>query len=197
MKGKVHMNKKILSVILASVMTLSVAACSSGDEDTAPVVLSGGQAAESVEGGNGAQAPASTDAAAADAYVFTYNGVEIRMNAPADDIIAALGDGYTYFEAPSCAYEGMDKVYTYNSIVVRSYTMDGADYIAAVELKDDTVATAEGIRIGSTEDDVRAAYGEDGNAGTAGIEYTMGDSFISFIFENGKVVAITYTAIVG
>ena len=161
--------------MMASVMALSVVACASGDEDTAPVVLSGGQAAESVEGGNAASNPGETDEQAADAFVFTYNGTQIRMNAPADDIIAALGDGYTYFEAPSCAYEGMDKVYTYN----------------------DTVATAEGIRIGSTEDDVRAAYGEDGTPGTSGIEYTMGDSFISFIFENGQVTAITYTAIVG
>ena len=191
------MNKKLLSVLTASVMALSVAACSSGNEDTAPVVLSGGQAAETaVEGGNGAQYPEATEAAS-DAYVFTYNGVQIRMNAPADDVIAALGDGYTYFEAPSCAYEGMDKVYTYNSIVVRSYTRDGADYIAAVELKDDTVATAEGIRIGSTEEEVTAAYGEDGQPGTAGIEYTLGDSFISFIFDGGRVTAITYTAIVG
>ena len=182
------MNKKFLSVMMASVMAFSIAACSSGDEDTAPVVLSGGQTAESAEGGNGAQNSGETDAAAADAYVFTYNGVQIRMN--------ALGDDYTYFEAPSCAFEGLDKVYTYNSIVVRSYTRDGADYIAAVELKDDTVATAEGIRIGSTEDEVRAAYGEEGTPGTAGIEYTLGDSFISFIFENGKVTAITYTAIV-
>ena len=112
-------------------MALTAVACSSGDEDTAPVVLSGGQTAES-QGTGDAQNPAASEEAAADAYVFTYNGIEIRMNAPADDIIAALGDDYQYFEAPSCAFEGLDKVYTYNSIVVRSYTRDGADYIAAV-----------------------------------------------------------------
>lgn len=192
------MNKKFLSVMMASVMALSVVACSGGDEDTAPVVLSGGQASESVsaEGGNGAQNPGGSAEASSDAYVFTYNGIVIEMNAQADEIIAALGGDPSYFEAPSCAYEGMDKVYTYNSIVVRSYTRDGVDYIAAVELKDDTVATAEGIRIGSTEEEVRAAYGEDGTEGASGIEYTRGDSFISFIFEDGKVVAITYTAIV-
>lgn len=190
------MNKKILSAVLMASMAFTAVACSSGDEDTAPVVLSGGQTAESAQAGAPDQNTDASEQAGADAFVFTYNGIEIRMNAPADDIIAALGDDYTYFEAPSCAFEGLDKVYTYNSIVVRSYTRDGADYIAAVELKDDTVATAEGIRIGSTEDDVRAAYGEDGTPGTAGIEYTLGDSFISFIFENGKVTAITYTAIV-
>ena len=176
---------------------MSAAACASDNEDTAPVVLSGGQTAEQAEGGNGAQDPDQTEAATSDAFVFTYNGVTIPMNAPADPIIEALGEPVNLFSAPSCAYEGEDKVYTYNSIVVRSYTMDGVDYIASVELKDDTVSTAEGIRIGSTEDDVRAAYGEDGTPGTAGIEYTMGDRFISFIFENGQVTAITYTAIVG
>lgn len=190
------MNKKILSVLLTTAMVLSAASCASGDEDTAPVVLSGGQTAESAAGGNEADTEDTAAEETSDAFVFTYNGVSIAMNAPADSIIEALGDNYTYFEAPSCAYEGMDKVYTYNSIVVRSYTRDGVDYIAAVELKDDTVSTAEGIRIGSTEDDVRAAYGEDGQPGTAGIEYIKGDSFISFIFENGAVVAITYTAIV-
>ena len=189
------MNKKLVSVLLVSAMALSFASCSSSNEDTAPVVLSGGQSAGANESAAAGQS-ASEEATASDSYVFTYNGVDIVMNAPADGIIEALGDGYTYFEAPSCAYEGLDKVYTYNSIVVRSYTMDGEDYIAAVELKDDTVATAEGIRIGSTEDEVRAAYGDDGVAGASGIEYTLGDSFISFIFENGKVIAITYTAIV-
>ncbi len=190
------MNKKILSVVLTAGMVLSFAACSSQDEDTAPVVLSGGETAAAQAGNEGGADASDAQSSSSNAYVFTYNGVEIAMNAPAPAIIEALGDGYTYFEAPSCAYEGMDKVYTYNSIVVRSYTRDGEDFIAAVELKDDTVATAEGIRIGSTEDEVRAAYGEDGVAGTSGIEYTLGDSFISFIFENGKVVAITYTAIV-
>ena len=60
------MNKKFLSVMMASVMAFSIAACSSGDEDTAPVVLSGGQTAESAEDGNGAQNSGETDAAAAD-----------------------------------------------------------------------------------------------------------------------------------
>ena len=192
------MKKKILSIMLGAAVVMTLAACSGDDADTAPVVLSGGETAqtEAAEGGSDT-ADGTGDTAAADAFVFTYNGIAIPMNAPADAVIEQLGDGYTYFEAPSCAYEGMDKVYTYNSIVVRSYTMDGVDYIAAVELKDDTVQTAEGIRIGATEEEVRAAYGEDGNEGTSGIEYTKGDSFISFIFEDGRTIAITYTAIVG
>ena len=190
------MNKKIMSLVLAGTMLFALASCSS-DEDTAPVVLSGGQASQAEGQATGESVSEGTDAASSsDAYVFTYNGIDIPMNAPADDIIAALGDGYQYFEAPSCAYEGMDKVYTYGSVVVRSYTRDGVDYIAAVELKDDTVSTPEGIRIGSTDEEVTAAYGTERSEGVAGYEYTMGDSYLSFVMENGKVTAITYTAIV-
>jgi len=188
--------KRFMALILTGALAAFMCGCSSEEEDTAPVVLSGGQTAETLSGDSEEAVPDSEDAMGTDAYVFTYNGIEIRMNAEADSIIEALGDDYSYFEAASCAYEGMDKVYTYGSIVVRSYTKDGVDYIAAVELKDDTVATAEGIRVGSTEDEVRAAYGEDGKEGTSGVEYTKGDSFISFIFEDGRTVAITYTAIV-
>ncbi|MCR5593383.1 MAG: hypothetical protein K6F79_06520 [Saccharofermentans sp.] len=190
------MNKKIMSLVLAGTMLFALASCSS-DEDTAPVVLSGGQASQAEGQAAGESVSEGTDAtSSSDAYVFTYNGIDIPMNAPADDIIAALGDGYQYFEAPSCAYEGMDKVYTYGSVVVRSYTRDGVDYIAAVELKDDTVSTPEGIRIGSTDEEVTAAYGTERSEGVAGYEYTMGDSYLSFVMENGKVTAITYTAIV-
>lgn len=189
------MNKKIMSLVLAGTMLFTLAACSS-DEDTAPVVLSGGQASESAVEGAGESAPEGSQAASTDAYVFVYNGISIPMNAPADDIIAALGDSYSYFEAPSCAYEGMDKVYTYGSIEVRSYTREGVDYIAAVVLKDDTVSTPEGIRIGSTDEEVTSVYGTERSEGVAGYEYTMGDSYLSFVMENGKVTAITYTAIV-
>lgn len=190
------MNKKIMSLVLASAMVFAIAACSS-EEDTAPVVLSGGQ--ESQAAGESAGSDETQVSVSYDSFVFNYNGVDIPMNAPADDIIAALGDGYTYFEAPSCAYEGMDKVYTYGSIVVRSYTRDGVDYIAAVELKDDTVATAEGIRIGASEEEITSAYADDNESGvvsSTGIEYTRGDSYLTFIMEGGRATAITYTAIV-
>jgi len=190
------MKRKILSAVLAASLCLGFASCAKEEEDTAPVVISGGEAV-AAETGAGSEAEEAAPVASSDAYYVNYNGIEIHMNQLSEDVIAALGDNYSYFEAPSCAYEGLDKIYTYTSIAVYSYTMDGVDYISSVQLRDDTVSTVEGIRVGASADDVYATYGEDGVQGTAGIEYTKGDSILSFIFDGNTVSAITYTAIVG
>ncbi len=192
------MKRKILSAILAGAMCMSLVACAKEEEDTAPVVISGGEAVATEAGAEGAEASSdATEAASSDAYYVRYNGMEIHMNQPSDEVIEALGDDYSYFEAPSCAYEGLDKIYTYTSIAVYCYTMNDNFYISSVQLRDDTVATVEGIRIGDSADDVYATYGDDGVQGTSGVEFYRGDSILAFVFEGGNVSAITYTAIVG
>ncbi|MCQ2515562.1 MAG: hypothetical protein MJ094_01705 [Saccharofermentans sp.] len=191
------MKRKILAAVLAASMCMGMAACAKEEEDTAPVVISGGEAvATTVAEGDEAVSEAEVSSSS-DAYYVRYNGMEIHMNQPSDEVISALGDDYSYFEAPSCAYEGMDRIYTYSSIAVYCYTMDGVDYISSVQLRDDTVATVEGIRVGDSSDSVYATYGEDGVQGTSGVEFFKGDSILAFVFEGGNVIGITYTAIVG
>lgn len=193
------MKRKILSAILAMSMCVGFVACSKEEEDTAPVVISGGEAVATEAGseGDGEASAEDSSGAEADAYYVRYNGMEIHMNQPSEEVISALGDDYSYFEAPSCAYEGMDRIYTYSSIAVYCYTMDGVDYISSVQLRDDTVSTVEGIRVGDSADSVYATYGDDGVQGTSGVEFFLGDSILAFVFEGGNVSAITYTAIVG
>lgn len=189
------MKRKIILVALATFMCMGIASCSKDEENLAPVVISGGET--TLADSNESEAIDETQESSSDAYYVTYNGIDIHMNQESASIIEALGDNYSYFEAPSCAYEGLDKIYTYNSIAVYSYTMNGVDYISSVQLRDDTVATNEGIRIGSSADDVYRVYGEDGVQGPSGVEFFMGDSILAFVFDGSNVSAITYTAIVG
>ena len=72
-------------------------------------------------------------------FVFTYNGVDVRVDAAAADIVDKLGT-YSYFEAPSCAFNGLDKIYTYTSFEIDTYPVGDADYISAIVFKDDTAA---------------------------------------------------------
>ena len=65
-------------------------------------------------------------------YVFDYNGVKVGMDMEAAPIIAALGEPSSYFEAPSCAFEGLDKNYNYGSFEIDTYEQDGKDYISTV-----------------------------------------------------------------
>ena len=107
----------------------------------------------------------------------------------------ALGEPTSYYESISCAFEGMDKIYTYGSIQITTYTEKDVDYIYTIVLLDDGIATPEGIYIGSDVLNVISAYGEmelEQNV----VIYTQGNTSITLGFRDGVVVSITYTAII-
>lgn len=130
-------------------------------------------------------------------FALKYQGVNIELWAEAEPVIAALGDSLSYFEAESCAFEGLDKIYTYSSIELSTVPLDGIDHISLIVLLDDTVATNEGIRIGSSVDDVVAAYGDDYNVQGQSYTYIHGETMLMFIFEDDVVAAIEYIADLG
>jgi len=130
------------------------------------------------------------------AYYFEYNGVTIAVNAKAAPITETLGEPIHYFEAQSCAFEGMDRVYTYGGFDLQTYTKDDAEYVFSVSFLDDTVATREGVAIGDSLDDVIEAYGKDYKNSFNQYSYTDNDQKLSFIIENNEVVSIEYALIV-
>lgn len=128
-------------------------------------------------------------------YLFDYEGVTIAMHEKADKILTALGKSKDYFEAPSCAFQGLDKIYYYSGFELSTYPTDDIDYISAVNFTDDSVSTKEGISIGSPAEDVIKAYGKDYTGEKSSYIYTLGKSKLSFITEDNTVTAITYEAI--
>ena len=137
--------------------------------------------------------------AASSNYKFTYKGVDIICSAAFDD--SKFDDSeYEYMEQASCAGQGLDHVYIFKggSFQVVSHPMDdnsGECKVMYVMLNDDTVATPEGVYIGNTVDQVKAAYGDpDADKSTDSILiYTKGTSFIQFeINENKVVTSIVY-----
>jgi hypothetical protein len=127
-------------------------------------------------------------------YAFKYNDVDIHMNTEAEPVIEALGDYTDYFEAQSCAFQGLDKIYYYGGFEVDTYPNNGVDFISCVDFKDDTVSTPEGIYIGSTLKDVLTAYGKEYTEDKGAYTYVKEDSRLTFIIENDTVTAITYFA---
>ena len=148
------------------------------------------------------QAPGTNDIsggegeAVSEGYRFETDGITIPMNVDVAPILAALGESQEYFEAESCAFHGLDKIYTYNGFEINTYPNGDKDYIASVYFLDDSVTTEEGIYLGSALDDVVAAYGEDYREESGEYTYTLGESRLSFIVEEDSVTAITYSAIV-
>jgi uncharacterized protein YceK len=133
---------------------------------------------------------------AGEGYSFQYNDVTIPMNVEAAPIIELLGEPVEYFEAASCAFQGLDKIFYYNGFELGTYPNGDKDYISYVNLLDDSTATDKGVYLGSSMEEVTAAYGKDYMVEGSSYEYRLGDTKLTFILENNTVIQITYYAIV-
>ena len=176
------MNKKLLALALALGLTLSLTACGGGNDTPAGGENTAPQESAQAGGEN-----------TADTFVFTTaDGKEVAVNADMADVLAELGEEQSYFEAESCAFEGLDKTYTYPGFVITTRPDGEKDYVNSIRLTDDTVTTGEGVYIGSTEADVTTAYGESTSDTEGMLSYTAGDVALNFILEDGVVTSIEY-----
>ena len=114
-------------------------------------------------------------------YVFSHNGVDFTVDMEVADVIAALGEPTSYYEVPSCAFEGLEKIYDYSSFEITTYEVDDVDYIANIYLKDDLVTTPEGISLYMTSADLTSAYGDN---------YTASEGQYVFTKDNSKLIVI-------
>ncbi|MCK9443337.1 MAG: hypothetical protein M0Q14_02200 [Tissierellaceae bacterium] len=130
-------------------------------------------------------------------FSFSAGDLKIYLNQEAAPFVKTLGNAMEQFEAPSCAFQGMDVFYVYPGFELSTYPLDGSHYVSTIDLIDDSVSTEEGIYIGSTLDDVVDKYGD--NYGKSGDIYTYisGDTSLSFAIVNNVVENITYMALVG
>ena len=129
-------------------------------------------------------------------YVFCYNDTVIEIDAASASVIEQLGEANSYFEAPSCAFEGIDKMYTYNGFEVDTYPLEDGDHISAVIFKDDTVATAEGVGIGDSVDKVIEIYGKDAVDESGMMVYDKDGMQLCFIVEEERVISVEYRSTV-
>ena len=167
----------------------------------AMITLSGCSAnkSEGAAGGNGVVAAGETKAetteAQIDKFAFVSGDVTIRMHDDVSGIIAALGDPDNYAESPSCAFEGIDKIYSYKGFDIYTYPDGDKDFVNSVYFTDDKVSTPAGIRIGSTVDEVTAAYGDNYEEEFEVYTYTEGKTKLAFLTTDGVVDSIEYSAI--
>ena len=126
------------------------------------------------------EASAKTESTAKGGYSFTSGSVKVEMGADASKVVKELGEADDYFESESCAFEGLDKVYTYPGFKLNTYPVDDKDYVLSVVFMDDTVETEEGICIGSTKDEVTEAYGEPTEEKGSSMIYEKGETKITF-----------------
>lgn len=179
---------KIKIFVIMMIIMIILAGCGSDSENVSPSP-SGSNAVD-----NNETNPVTEEKSK---YYFEYNGIAIYMNDDAKPILEALGEPQNYFESPSCAFQGMDRIYSYNGFDLYTYTDedDENEYVFTVAFMSDAVTTTKGITIGDKLDKVISEYGDGYEQSSEQYTYTDKNSKLSFLIENGEVVSIEYNMI--
>lgn len=125
-------------------------------------------------------------------YTFQYNNTTISVDSNMKSVLEKLGEPASYFEYASCAFDGLDKIYTYSNFEIDTYPKDNEDLISAIILKSDVVTTAEGISVGATKDKLIETYGDQYKDENGMLSYSKDNMKLSFIIENNVVTSIQY-----
>lgn len=137
--------------------------------------------------------PAAADTQPApDAPLF----IDLLVDADFAPSLALLGEPLSCFESESCAFQGLDKVFTFPGFCVNTYPKEGLDLIQSIYLMDDTVTTAEGAYIGMHTDELAALYGEPSAEAEGSVSFIKGGCALAFIHDaDGYITAITYSSL--
>jgi hypothetical protein len=137
------------------------------------------------------------DSAIKDGFAFVYNNIIIYLGEYTDRVLAELKPALDYYEKESCSFDGIAKTYYYGSFEIETYlkSKDDNDRVYSVDLIDDSVATAEGIYIGQTYEDMTAAYGTEYHEipEIPGFySYEKNGTVLNFNIKDGAIISIKY-----
>lgn len=123
---------------------------------------------------------------------FNSQGVSV---APGDDmkhLLRELGDPKSTYEAPSCLFEGNDRVYSYQGFDINMAIIDGKEICVAVFLTDESVKTPEGLTIGSSLAEMQKAFGDHDEEETGQYTWRGENSELVIVVIEDKVTSISY-----
>lgn len=191
---KMQYLKKALGMVLCVVTMAGMTACGN-DAKVIEGNASSGTQTEIIGGAEGTTEILLTNDTDA-GWTFQAGDVTLTPDMDMSAIADQLGEPKSYFEAASCAFDGLDKIYTYTSFEIETYPQDTADCIKSIVLKDDTVSTVEGVSIGDSEDKVRETYGAPAEESTGKLVYQKEKTNLVFVISSGVVASIEYDSMV-
>lgn len=178
---------RMAALLTAGVMAgLCLSGCGSDPESE------GSQgSAQNVSGQQGSQAENKTEAAG---YRIEIKGVTLGVDMDMNELLSGLGTSKSVFEAPSCAAQGTAYIYDYSSFEIETYPDGEKNLIGYITLKDDTIATAEGIDLSKTRADIIKAYGDKYEESGSHLTYTKDGMKLNFIFDGEDIISIEYAS---
>jgi len=128
-------------------------------------------------------------------FIFLLNSVPIHMDQDMEELLPQLGEPLGIFEAPSCAFDGIDRIFGFPGVDILTYPIGDRDLIHTINFRDDSVTTTKGIYLGSSWADVLEAYGSDYSQDVNMFQFTRGQTTLSFFLDGDMVIGIIYALI--
>ena len=180
--------KKLIAIMAVLLMVCSMTACGSdADVNEDLVITRGTEATEATQG------EASSGEASAVTYSFTAEGVELIPGADFDP--AVLPEAASLYQVPSCAIEGTDNVYNYETFEITAYNDGTGEVIYSIYIIDPNITTPEGLALGDSLDRVMELYGEAYQQNGTAYEFSGNGTMLSIIIQNDTVGSIEYRMI--
>jgi len=206
------MNKRLVTMLLASFLTiLTLASCSSNDLEPVADPVSPPQETDSTTSPANDNDPEPDELPSTDeitqpgdeepstppVFFFKIDDVVVDLNEDITFVLDRAGEPIGVLELPSCAFEGMDRVFRYPGADLYTYPNGDKDFVYTIVFYDDSVRTAEGrIRLGSSLQDVLEAYGNDYELDSDMYTFTRGLTVLEFLIVDNMVMGITYRFLV-
>ncbi len=157
------MKRKIITIISAVILGISMVACSS----------------ETTESGSTTSGDVTINS-----QVLTM-GMDVK-----DDTISAIGEPIETLTAPSCQFDGEDTLYKYDGLTLFVYKNGEENTLYIVEIVSDAYQTNEGAKVGMTADEVKEIYGEPSFESDMMLSYETDGVSTDFTLEDGAVSMI-------
>ncbi len=199
------MKKSISVIITAAALAMALTACGGTSEDVKRIEKDSTSATATETTEVKAEEPVTegaevtaNEASSDGGYIYhaeTASGsIDVSVDMPMETVLAALGESDSYFEAKSCAFDGLDKMYTYGHFEIDTYPSESGDKVSAIYLTDDLTGTPEGLYIGSSKEDMEKLYGTDYEVNGSEYTYKSGDMSLKIQISKDKVSYITYAS---
>jgi len=197
--------RKLILPTLTLVFILALVACNASDNgsngyDPQPTYTAAPTAVNQDTNTNETTPPEvdpTPETPAPQGFTFTTQGVTIHMDQNMEEVLDQLGEPLGIFEAPSCAFDGIDRIFSFPGVQIHTYPLDDLDFVHTISIRDDSVTTANGIYLGSSWNDVLAAYGSEYDQDFGMFRFTIGQTTLSFFIEDDMVTGILYELIMG
>ena len=180
--------KKILILAIATVMLLCFTACNQEQPNDVPQITMGAQTNNNVENQNTAETTG--EAVTGEPFAFTWNNVKLIPGAAFD--ASKLPEATSTYEVPSCALEGTDNVYNYDTFEVTAYNEGKGEYIYSIYLIDPNLTTPEGLALGDDLAKAVSLYGDNYTQEDTAYIYESAKTQLVLLLQDDAIVSIEY-----